>query len=118
MSNTSANNLPREFYPPTETALLAVGRPVPFVKYTFEGFNRQKKQDEVLVMLLDNFGIQTKAAIVSDENSYLVYRRAYDQGLFMSCNYYFIPIDKIGYKVDIKITTGESATIIHIATDA
>jgi hypothetical protein len=117
MSNTF-NSLPREFYPPTEKAVLAVGRPVPFIGHTFEGFNRQKRQDEVLIMLLDNFGIQTKAAIVSDENSYLVYRRAYDQGSFMSCSYYFIPIDKIGYKVDIKVTTGESVNITHIATDA
>jgi hypothetical protein len=118
MSNTLANSLPREFYPPTETALLAVGRPVPIIEYTFQGFNRQKRRDEVLIMLLDNFGIQTKAAIVGDENSYLIYKRAFDQGAFMSCNYYFIPIDKIGYKIDVKITTGKSATITHIATDA
>lgn len=119
MSSSSNENLPREFYPATEEALLKVGRRVPVTHYKFNQFTSQKRGDEVLIMLLNN-GLSSSAKVVPNEDHYLAHKRDLDAGYVLSCNYYFVPKDKIMTKVTMTTTidTSSNITISHLVTDA
>ena len=120
MTKKMAASLPREFYPATEEAILAAGgRPVPVMRYKFNDFKRQAMASEVLIMLLDNLFKKT-AYVVPDENSYTVHTQGLKNGHAISCDYYFVPKDKIMTQVTASIINNlaTDATVLHVATDA
>jgi len=121
MSSTDIldQELPREFFPATAKAILEVGREVPIIRYKFNQFTSQKRSDEVLIMLLNN-GFSSSAKVVPNEDHYLVHKRSIDAGYVLSCDYYFVPKDKIMQKVTMTKTVDASRNIAisHLETDA
>jgi len=121
IKRTMTTTLPREFYPATEEAILAAGgRPVPVMRYKFNDFKRQAMASEVLIMLLNTGLFKKTAYVVPDENSYTVHIRSLNNGCALSCDYYFVPKDKIMTQVTASIINNlaTDATVLHVATDA
>jgi hypothetical protein len=121
MSNQviSDEDLPREFYPATEEAILAVGRQAPFVKSTYRDFKCGMRSDEVLVMLMDNL-MQKKAVVVPNEDHYNVHKRSIDRGYVMSCEYFFVPKTMVMTKVTLTnvVNEGSDVRVSYMQTDA
>jgi len=111
--------LPREFYPATPEAILAVGRRANVVRYQFSQFKRQMKSDEVLVMLMDNL-MQKKAVVVPNEDYYHVHKESIDRGYVVSCEYFFVPRTMVMAKVTLTDITveGSGTKVMHLETDA
>lgn len=112
-------DLPREFYPATVEAILAVGRRADVVRYQFSQFKHQMKSDEVLVMLTDNL-MQKRAVVVPNEDHYHVHKQSIDRGYIISCEYFFVPRTMVMAKVTVDDITveGSGIKVMHLETDA